>query len=215
MKIYTVLKVGEFLNGKKRVEYKPEHVVWMRDMCSVHAPGVEFVCLSDVDIPTVDVIPLENGWAGWWSKIELFRFSDVFYIDLDTVILRNIHHLIGLPGFHALNSLSGHKHRNGRYVMGSGVMSWTGDYSHIYSGFDPKVIPEYSKHWAKWGDQGYIDERVSFRGFQDVFPTSIYSYKFSGIDTENPPGDIICFHGKPKPWETNHAWIPEIISEKA
>jgi hypothetical protein len=212
MKIYTVLKTGVFHNKKKKVQYLPEHVIWMRDQCAVHAKGYEFVCLSDVQIPTVQTIKLEKNWEGWWSKIELFRFTDVFYLDLDTVLLNDIRHLLDLDGFYALNSMSNHRDPSGKLLMGSGVMSWKGDYSHVYNGFDPKMIPTYSKDWRRWGDQGYIGERVNSRRFQDDFPKSIYSYKFSGIDIENPPGDIICFHGNPKPWDTDHAWVPRVKS---
>lgn len=57
-----------------RVEYGPEHVRWLRDQI----PGklgtaYRFVCLSDIQIFGVDVIPLRDDLPGWWSKLELFR----------------------------------------------------------------------------------------------------------------------------------------------
>lgn len=208
MKIYTVLKVGEFYNRKIRADYGPIHVKWMQRMCQKYAPGVEFVCLSNVDIDGVRVIPLERDWPGWWSKIELFKYSDVFYLDLDTVIIDNIEDIIGLDGFYALDLFQ----PNNKFIkiLGSGLMSWNIDLSHIYKNFSNEVIPQYNTR-TKWGDQGYVHDQVGgYISFQQTFPGKIFSYKYSDIDQTNPAGKIICFHGKPRPWEVEHSWIPPL-----
>jgi hypothetical protein len=208
VKIYTVLKVGEFYNRKIRADYGPIHVQWMQRMCQKYAPGVEFVCLSNVDIDGVTVIPLEKNWPGWWSKIELFKYSDVFYLDLDTVIIDNIGDIIGLDGFYALDLFQ----PNNKFIkiLGSGLMSWNIDLSHIYKNFSDAVIPQYNTR-IKWGDQGYVYDQVGgYISFQQTFPGKIFSYKYSNIDQTNPGGKIICFHGKPRPWEVEHSWIPPL-----
>lgn len=208
MKIYTVLKVGEFYNRKIRADYGPEHVQWMQKMCQQYAPDVEFVCLSNVEIDGVTVIPLEQDWPGWWSKIELFRFSDVFYLDLDTVIIGNISHMIGLDGFYALDTFQ--PNNKTRKILGSGLMSWNTDLFFVYDNFDTSKISKYN-HPRFWGDQGYIfDQTQGYISFQKTFPDQVFSYKFSNINQESPSGNIVCFHGKPRPWEVTQSWIPPL-----
>lgn len=209
--VFCVYKSGGFKNGKRPVEYNATQVQWLKRQCDKHLSGVEFVCLTDVgEIEGVNTIPLLHDWPGWWSKIELFRFENVFYIDLDTVILNDIRYMLDLDDFHALRNLSQHK-RRGRIVMGSGIMTWGRSYRHVYDNFDIGRIGLYSRSQNKWGDQGYIHEQVNYKPLQDAFPDKIYSYKFDGIDQSNPPGDIICFHGNPKPWDSGQDWVPPIV----
>lgn len=59
--------------------------------------GAQFACLSDVDVPGVECIPLKHDWSGWWAKLELFRPdmpTDFLYTDLDNVILGPIDELV-------------------------------------------------------------------------------------------------------------------------
>jgi hypothetical protein len=209
--VYCVLKTGQFKNGNKPVEYNTIQVQWLKKQCDEYLPGVDFYCLTDVDkIEGVNTISLIHDWPGWWSKIELFRFDDVFYLDLDTVILNDIRYMLNLEGFYALRNLSKHK-RNGKIVMGSGIMSWSGSYRHVYDNFDISIIGSYKTHQNRWGDQGYIHEQVNYKAIQDEFPNKIHSYKFDGIDKKNPPSDIVVFHGKPKPWDSGQDWVPPLV----
>lgn len=205
-KIYCVLRSG----GK---DYDERHVRWLKRQCDEYAPGVDFVCLTDLqdDINGVETHPLIHHWPGWWSKIELFRYEDVFYLDLDTVLLNDIRYMLNLEGFYALRNFGGHKLR-GRVVMGSGIMSWSGSYRHVYDNFDIRNIDRYKHRQNRWGDQGYIHEQVDYRPIQDAFPGKIHSYKFGGIDQSNPPSDIVVFHGKPNPWESKQSWVPELFT---
>lgn len=213
-RVFCVYRSGGFKNRKKHVEYNATQVQWLKRQCDEHLPGIEFICLTDVvNIDGVETIPLLHNWPGWWSKIELFRFEDVFYLDLDTVVLNDIRYMLELDGFYALRNLSGHK-RNGRVVMGSGIMSWSGSYRHVYDKFDINVTHRYERHQNRWGDQGYIHEQVKYKSIQDAFPDKIHSYKFDGIDQDNPPGDIVVFHGEPKPWESGKEWVPPLVIEK-
>src|SRR5690606_19135153 len=82
--VITVLRSGG--------EYKPEHV----QLLAQQVP--ELVCVSDVSVDGVKTIPLPADWPGWWSKISIFKpdliSGDIFYLDLDTVVLRDISELI-------------------------------------------------------------------------------------------------------------------------
>ena len=57
-------------------DYGPE---WVEKLaCSAgnvmgYRLGLRFVCLTDMEVPHVECIPLAYGWPGWFSKLELFR----------------------------------------------------------------------------------------------------------------------------------------------
>jgi hypothetical protein len=157
-----------------------------------------FVCLSDVDVPC-ERIPLEHGWPGWWSKIELFRLvRPTLYFDLDTAIVGDLTNLAQ----HAMT---------GRFTMlqdfyapdhyGSGVMSWSGDTSVIYREF--ATIPEVhmKKQRARMGDQAFIEElplMYPIVRWQSVLPDEIVSYKVHCQHGIPANASAVCLHGRPK-----------------
>lgn len=211
--VACVLKSGGWRNRSMRVEYTPAHVRWLRDMVARHLRVPHrFVCLTDVPVQGVDTLPLRDGLPGWWSKMELFReFDEAFYLDLDTVIVGDITPLVThAHRFTVLRNLS--IKADGR--IGSGLMAWNGDYSHLHREF--MAAPE--KHMAecttpaKWGDQGFIQSAQKERDyFQDLFPGWIKSFKFD-LNRGNPTRDcrVVCFHGMPKPWDSAKSWVPEL-----
>ena len=95
---------------------------------------------------------------------------------------------------------------------GSGMMWWNGDYSHLWH----EYLTEDPIYWAKkynehprYGDQGFIIDRVEHKQIQEVIENKRDLCKF----TKHPsPKDakIIIFAGKNrKPWlNLNH---PDII----
>ena len=67
----------------------------------------KIVCLCDdaegISDKVDEIIPFKHNWPKWWGKIELFRpglFGDeqVFYFDLDTIIVNNLHHILRYHG---------------------------------------------------------------------------------------------------------------------
>jgi hypothetical protein len=207
--IYCVLR-----SGGKNAEYDERHVRWLKHQCDRFAPGVDFVCLTDLlEIDGVETYPLLHHWPGWWSKIELFRYDDVFYLDLDTVLLNDIRYMLELDEFHALRNFGGFKLR-GRVVMGSGVMTWSRAPIHVYENFDPSNTRRYTRHQNRWGDQGYIYDCLNgdYRAIQDAFPNRVCSYKYSDIDQADPNADIVCFHGRPRPWKSGRNWVPDLFT---
>jgi hypothetical protein len=204
--VYCVLKSGGV--------YSERHVKWLKRQCDQFLPETPFFCLTDIDsIEGVQTIPLIANWEGWWSKIELFQFDDVFYIDLDTVLVNDIRYMLKLSGFHALKNFKGHK-RWFRVVAQSSIMTWDKSPRHIYENFRPAIKKRYEnkKKQNNWGDQGYINEclKGKFNALQDQFPGRIQSYKLDNLGTEKPDADIICFHGSPRPWEANVPWVPAL-----
>lgn len=81
-RVLTVLRSGG--------EYTPAHVWAMQRQVEQWAPGARFACLSDVEIPGVETIPLKHDWPHWWAKLELFDPElpgGFLYTDLDNVII--------------------------------------------------------------------------------------------------------------------------------
>lgn len=204
--VVTVLKSGP--------NWLPEYVYnFKKGLDKNLSIPFNFVCLSDIqlDVPT---IPLIDQGSGYWTKLQLFRpelglTNNCLYFDLDTIVCKNIDSVV--------RSFEEHK-----FLMlqdpykpeqsGSGMMWWNGDYSHLWH----EYLTEDPIYWAKkynehprYGDQGFIIDRVEHKQIQEVIENKRDLCKF----TKHPsPKDakIIIFAGKNrKPWlNLNH---PDII----
>jgi hypothetical protein len=185
----------------------------------------EFICFTEDDTGLNDKIsirPLNPPMLleGWWNKLYLFNSSNglsgnIFYIDLDTVITKNIDDIINFnnDSFRIMSkgqlqetAEDKNKFKND---YASGIMSWDhSKYTYVWDIFEQnlsvcKKIP---------GDQDFIKlvvHDVTF--FQDIFPNKIYSYKYQCYHDGLPDdASIICFHGQPSIEEaistTVHPW---------
>lgn len=116
MTIATVLRSGG--------DFTPEWVHALRRGLNIWAPkGFRFVCLTDMDLGLWGR-PLQHGWRGWWSKMELFRPGQfegrVLYMDLDTLPVGDLTDICAYDGpFAMLTDFYNPK------MVGSGVMAWT------------------------------------------------------------------------------------------
>lgn len=195
-RIATVLRSGG--------EFTVDHVERLRDQCARHAHGVPFICLSDVTLlEERDRIPLVHDWPGWWAKMELFRLSGpVLYMDLDTSVVGDLSPLLevsSLNRFTVLRDLN-----PSQRVMGSGLMAWSGSMLHLYSAF----AADAKRHMAdcnspRWhGDQGFIERHTTDREYwQDALPGAVVSWKKHCASGVPDDARVVCFHGKPRPWE--------------
>lgn len=191
---------------KKSKEYDVDYLEKVLDSLKTNINvEVEYVCLSDIDVSKYcKWLKLENGWAGWWSKLELFthpylKGKDVVYFDLDTIIKNDITPLIKYN--HSFSMLRDF-YFNHRY--GSGVMAWSGDRSYISEQFDPIEHPKKYVTSEDWGDQAFIRDHVNqeIETLQDLSLVNIMSYKLARKKRESLlNADIVCFHGKPRPRE--------------
>lgn len=155
----------------------------------------ELVALTDVPVEGVQTIPLAHGWPGWWSKMEAFGPSldgDVLLIDLDTLVRR-------LPALPAVTTVLPDFYRP--QLMGSGFMFLTAaDRSRCWAEWinDPSAHMRRCRTRERWGDQGFLQPLI---GGSVRWGANVVSWKVhckAGI----PPGtDVVCFHGKPRPWE--------------
>lgn len=170
-------------------DYRPEHVQRLAKM----VPGI--VCLSDVAVPGVECRPLMTKWPGWWSKMESFGPSitgDMLLIDLDTTVFR-------LPKMPTETTVLPDFYRPA--LMGSGFMYVTAaDRARCWSEFNrnPAAHMARCNTRAAWGDQGFLMPLI---GNSRRWGPTVVSYKVhcqKGI----PPGtEVVCFHGKPRPWD--------------
>lgn len=220
--VTCVFKTGDFYNNGNLVKYTPKHVQWLAKQVKEHLTiPYRFVCLSDVNVPNVKTFPLVNNWNGWWSKLELFRpglfYDKVFYLDLDTVIINNINHIVEYPhSFTTLKQISQARWENN---MGSGVMCWNPnerkDLTNVYNIFkqdSDKYIKEYITK-DKWGDQRFIQDHIEDypEFFQTLFPNEFVSYKKDLNYNDPKPGNkIVVFHGNNKPEHYDKPWIPKL-----
>ena len=187
--ILTVLKSGG--------EYKPEHVVRLANQ--FREQGFTITCLSDIDVP-VKRIPLQHNWPGWWSKMEIFRpdiQGDVFYIDLDSTVVRDPAELFTVKN---PTMLAQDYHTE---KVGSGVMFWPdGSREQIWNAW--MRGPFFHKN----GDQEFIGRTgIEIDRWQDIMPGSLVSYKCVVKPAGKVPesAKIVYFHGKPRPWEADVA----------
>lgn len=200
MIVLTVLKSGG--------DFKPEHVVRLHDQWSKWGPvDSSFMCLSDMELPShICAEKLMMGWPGWWSKIEAFTIpGPVLYMDLDTTIVGDLQPFCEAAEnepFVALRDFNPTARD-----MGSGLMAWQGDVSHVFRAFaaDPERHMRECRTSKKWGDQGFIQGLVPGKAYwQNLLPGKVVSWKKHCTKSIPESASIICFHGKPRPWQVDH-----------
>ena len=176
-------------------EYKPEHVQRLAKM----VPGL--VCLSDVEVPGVPTVALQHNWPGWWAKMELFGpafDTDILHIDLDTTIAGDLTPLLKAGKTTLLDDF---------YYPGtlaSGLMYiHQSDKAKVWNAFvkDADQIMSKQNKPPMHGDQGFLNTMLQAQTWQEGFPNAVVSYKVHCQDGIPADACVICFHGKPRPWD--------------
>lgn len=188
MIVATVLKSGGIYNA--------DHVYKIHDMVKKYVPHDRFVCLSDVELK-VDTIPLEDGFHGWWSKMELFKLrGPTLFFDLDTIILKDISSVLNVVkhlDFVILRDF----YRKGN-SMQSSMMYWKNDASVIYNMF--MKVGGAGLH----SDQEFIETVVRNAHYWQDFSDGIISFKCDVMERGLRASDeVVIFHGNPRHWEQN------------
>lgn len=180
-------------------DFAPEHVYALHGQLARWAPGVETVCLTNTRLEGVRTEPMLHSFPGWWSKLKLFRphfEGDIFYLDLDSVIVGPIGSLLAQKHTTLLSDF----YRPGRPA--SGVMFLPeGSRGRVW---DAWMVNPKQFMLGKHGDQGFLGKVLADpKRWQSVAPGAIVSYKAD----VRPNGDqvpesarIVAFHGKPRPW---------------
>jgi hypothetical protein len=99
-------------------------------------------------------------------------------------------------------------------TMGSGLM-YIAESSkrRVWDEFiaDPKLNIETNSRWPRWGDQGFLNGIIGrSQKWQDILPGAVVSYKVHSRRGVPPGARVVCFHGKPRPWEISAAWVPKL-----
>ena len=188
-------------------EFTPRHVRWLAGQTQ------DLVCLSDVPVDGVETVQLEKDWPGWWSKMELFSGSvddDLLFFDLDTVIVGEV------DAFSVSKTTMLTDFYRPKYLA-SGLM-------YIAKEDKPKIWREFTKdpqlHMLKYrrfpliGDQGFLNGRLDAQRWQDVLPGKVVSYKAHCRQGVPDGVSVVCFHGKPRPWDISREWIPPIDEDQ-
>ena len=179
-----------------------------------------FVCVTDDYGVNVDTC-IPPKFKGWWEKIRLFQpglFDDrVMFLDLDTLILKNIDHIAAYDGpFATLEDFW----RAGR--LGPAVMLFDPQYTcSVYMDWEAQGFPMQGN-----GDQTWLDNldqgrfRKNADKLQNLFPGEFVSYKehctagrrsWRNINDQLPPPDkarVVCFHGRPRVHECG-GWVAD------
>ena len=176
-----------------------------------------FVCLSDIDFPGVELLPLWEGWPGWWSKIELFRpgllTGPTLYLDLDVVVVGDVAPLLSACSVFTM------VHERGKTdYFNSSAMAWSGDTGWVFEAFraDAARHMERFRRHPRIGDQAFISELLVREGktprtFRRVLGSdAIVSYKRDRCENGPPPrACVVNFHGRPKPNDLRTGWVTE------
>lgn len=184
---------------RQGVVYEQKYVDLLRGMCP------DCVVLTDQFYPRKRV-RLTEGWPGWWSKMELFgpRFEKhrpCLFLDLDTYVLGDISDLLEFES----DDLWLLRDFNVPAKGQSAVMLIPKDTREIYEVFQRSAEP-YMKLYRAGGDQEYLN-LFPMKFLQDRFE-GIRSYKRHKLQ-DAPEGRIVCFHGHPKPHETE-GWAKDV-----
>jgi hypothetical protein len=174
-----------------------------------------FVCLSDdpAAIDGVEKIPLQNGWRGYWSKVEIYRpglFSGpVLYLDLDTVICGDLGDIAACPDpVIATWDLQ-------RGWINSSLLRWSVDLSCVYQVMlaDPAAVMKKYDNGTLYGDQGLLQDtltanRIAWRWAQEACREQIL-WIAPPLRGTPPPANtrVALFYGAPKLHEISSPWL--------
>jgi hypothetical protein len=207
MKVICVYKTG----GDYSYEYVHRlHCVTEDNLTIPH----DFLCLTDDPRVTGEpIIRLKHDWPGWWSKIELFRpdlpDDDYLYLDLDTLILKNIDRLAEAAtkvDFAMLRAFRSH-HGTERPISGI-MMGRFRNHARIYETFvtNPDAwIRDTAVHGrgpGMKGDQGFIGKMMTWNvpKIQDLVPEGYVIHKFHWNELGKIPENahVLEWSGKPR-----------------
>jgi len=171
-----------------------------------------FVCLTDRDDIETPTITLIGNTPSWWAKLELFRphlfETPVLYIDLDMVICGKLDEMID-HFFGNTFMLLGDSRKS---VMGSGMIYFEGDHSHLWHTYNRNPI-EFQKKYSKkprYGDQAFLEDNTSFMAMNETVNPKWFQ-KLLPSTVPNPESKILVCAGKAnklhKKEYDNHPWV--------
>lgn len=219
MKILSVLK------SHKTNTFDFSHVLNLKKMCDKYLPGLDFYCLSDMNHPDLNIIPLTDNLPKAWSKMELYKINGpCLYFDLDIIIKKpiNLNRLKKFEFLFARDSFCS-------VEFNTSIVYWRDNMSFLYTEFLKKknswsfdigrydqtfvthVIKEQRDKYGKIKNMPYFQQVYSIGDYK----ADIHRQTWGPLHGKNnripqlpdninkKPEDyeIILFHGHPRPWE--------------
>lgn len=199
--------------------YHFEYVTKLRNMVARHLHcRYEMVCLTDQPercegINFIDVA--EIGLKSWWAKLILFApewraLHKVVYCDLDTVIIKDITPLAGVPGeFSILESPVRRegidypcKYNSSVMVIGGGQCEF------MWAKFEARraALIELA---GNYGDQKVIEELYPEAQLLNQLMPKGFFCNYRHLTMHQPRSAIINFGGKHKPHVCPIPWVQE------
>ena len=180
-------------------EFTPEQVYRLYEQTR----PFPFLCISDVPLDVPHIL-MEHNWPRWWGKIEAFKiFGPVLYMDLDTAVVGDLSPLMNAAEKHDFIMLKPFSRK--RKGWASGLMAWSGNMGALYDRFakSPSLHIDKCITFNNWGDQGFISNNTPIKPetWQNLLPGKVVSWKHDCKDGIPDDASIICFHGRPRPWE--------------
>jgi hypothetical protein len=213
MTIVAIVRTGE--------KFSFDYVERMRNMVARHMHrDYELVCLTDQpercdDVGFVDIGAL--NLPGWWAKMALFAPEwrgrhRVVYLDLDTVIIRDVSELVDVPGEFStcenFTRLAGNHAYPCRYnssvmVIGGGMASY------IWTTFDRERVA-YMTESDPYGDQRAIELIVPDAPFLQSLVRPNFFLNYRNLTAHKPAhAAVINFGGRNKPHACDIGWVQE------
>lgn len=151
-----------------------------------------FRCLSDRELPGIDVTLRQRKWPSWWGKLELFEVASgpSLYFDVDVLLVGNIDYLADYTAHEF--AAPANWARSGHGGIQSSVMAWDGSWREPVERFSP------ADQERLWGDQELLWE---IRGDDWVRVPGVYSFKYHCLGGLRGDEKVVVFHGKPDPHE--------------
>ena len=154
-------------------EFQPKHVQALQRQAARWAPTAKFACLSDVDVPGVERIPLKHDWPGWWSKMALFDPAiegDIFCTDLDNVFLGPLDDILSVTEY---TTQRGQSNALAFYPAAVRAKIWE-EWMRDPAGHMHRFAPENAEVKHRFGDGGFIASVVtSEQCWEDLFPGQV------------------------------------------
>lgn len=189
------------------------------------------------DVPDHLIKHVLNEWPGvtgprrsWWYKMQMFDSShfagDLFYLDLDTVIVNNIDWIWDLSAdqFHAIRDFRDLR-RPGWTGINSSLMRWNTEKFHwIWDTFVSRGLQPVMQAFR--GDQDFLSELLVTQAcFRYLDRDRIHSWRWQvhrggidfatgrarGVPTQiDAAASFLIFHGSPKPHEISDSAIQQL-----
>jgi hypothetical protein len=208
MRIVTVFNTLALRRGLTitEQEYNIGHVHALQKQLAKYAPGVPFEVMSNVQVPGVTTRPLKHKWLGWWAKMELLDPEvpgDFLFMDLDTVISGSLSDILAVDKLTLLRDF----YRDGKKLkegLGGGLIYFPDDADLVQPVWDywienpPARMREYPRGDQFLFEKFWLHEAARW---QDEVPGQVVSWKVHCAQGVPPDARVICFHGKPRPWE--------------